>query len=404
MPVFFYKARDVRGQKVTDTLEAESPEIVVEQLWQQGYCVTALNPCPLDSKLKPSLLSIKRVRLSELVIFTRQFEVLLRAGVPMNRALWVLQRQTTNRWLKAILTQVQKEVQGGNPLHLALAAHPSVFSTLYVEMVKAGEQGGILEQVLDNLARTLQKELDLRNKIRAALLYPGLLVFLALVVVVFLVTVILPGFIFTLEQMGTSIPLPTRVIMGLSRWLREFFWFLAAGTGIVGCGLIWYMQTPKGKYRRDQLLLQIPVGGKLFLRIATARFTGLWSALLACGIPVIQALEIVEGTVTNQVLKEALMRARQAIIEGGSMAYLLYSTGVLENMAVQMIAVGEESGELEKMLAQVAEYYESVVNSKVATLIPLFEPALILVVSVIVGFVVLSIFLPVLEVMYTVEF
>ena len=401
MAVYVYKARDIDGKLLTGILEAENKESVVKLLLKKGYFVTGVQPrITSGPRINLVLPWRAKVRLRDIVIFTRQFSSMIKAGIPLNRTLQVLQQQTSSRSLQDIVFQVQKDINRGLPLYLALTKHPAAFSPLYVEMIKTGEMGGMLEQILNKLAITTQKELDIRGKIRAAILYPIMVVLIALGVVVFLVVIVLPGLVNSLVQTGISLPLPTQILLSVVGVARSAYWLLIGG--MVGLFIFgkWFRRTPSGGKLIDQVILKIPVFGKLFSQAATARFASAFSALMSSGVPVLQAMEIVEGTVTNRVFSAALANVRQSITEGGNITFPLASVGLFPPMVIQMISVGEETGNLDTMLAHVAEYCENDVNITVTTLIPLIEPLLILIVAIIVGFIVLSVVLPMLEIMY----
>ncbi len=400
MAVYLYRARDSLGKKLTGVLEAENQSAIVDSLTQRGYVVTRIKPklSPLPG-LEQKWLGSGSVRLRDLVVFTRQFSSLIKAGIPLNRALQVLQQQTANRRLQKIVSEVQKEINRGLPLYAALSQHPKAFDKLYVQMIKTGEIAGILDSILQRLADVTQKELALRSKIKAAVLYPLMIVLIALGVVTFLIVFVLPNFINTFLHSGMSLPLPTQILLSIASFLNNHFWLLPAG-GLLGWLFgRWFRQTQRSGMLLERFIFKVPVLGNLVSQITTARFASALAALLSSGVPVIQALEIVEETVTNRVFKAAVTQIRQSITEGENLAAPMLNAGFFQPLLIQMISVGEETGNLDAMLVQVAEHCENEVNLTVAALIPLIEPLLILIVAAMVGFIVLSIFLPMLGMM-----
>ena len=400
MAFYSYQARDPQGKRLTGVLEAENLGAVVDSLSQKGYLVTRIKPkLSLLPSLEGKWPGSASVKLRDLVVFTRQFSSLINAGIPLNRTLPVLYQQTASRRLQKIVSEVQKEINRGLPLYVALNQHPEAFDKLYVQMIKTGEIAGILDSILQKLADVTQKELTLRSKIKAAVLYPLMIVLIALGVVTFLITFVLPNFINTFLHSGMSLPLPTQILLSIASFLNNYFWLLPVG-GLLGWFFgRWFRQTQSGGILLDRLVFKVPVFGKLASQITTARFASALAALLSSGVPVLQALEVVEETVTNRVFKAAVAQVRQSITEGENLAAPLLSAGFFQPLLIQMIAVGEETGNLDAMLVQVAEHCENEVNLAVAALIPLIEPLLILIVAAMVGFIVLSIFLPMLGMM-----
>ena len=400
MAYYLYRARDSQGKKLTGVLEAENQAAVMDSLAQKGYVATRIkSKSSRLSKLEGSWHGSGSVKLRDLVVFTRQFSSLIKAGIPLNRTLQVLQQQTASPKLQKIVFEVQKEINRGLPLYAALNQHPGAFDKLYVQMIKTGEIAGILDSILQKLADVTQKELALRSKIKAAVLYPLMIVLIALGVVTFLTVFVLPNFINTFLHSGMSLPLPTQILLSIASFVKNHFWLLPAG-GLIGWLLCrWFRQTQNGGMLVDRLVFKVPVFGNLMSQITTARFASALAALLSSGVPVIQALEIVEETVTNRAFKAALAQVRQSIMEGENLVAPLLSVGFFQPLLIQMISVGEETGNLDAMLVQVAEHCENEVNLTVAALIPLIEPILILIVASMVGFIVLSIFLPMLGMM-----
>lgn len=403
MAIYGYEARDAKGNKLKGTLEAETQEALVEQLFKQGFFVvrvTTHDSAHGESSLK--LIGRKSVGLRDLAIFTRQFSIMFKAGIPLDQILRTLQHQTANRALSEVLFKVHQEVNRGEPLFAALAKHPAVFNSLYVAMIKAGEMGGILDVILDKLALIIQKELDLKGRVKAAVFYPGLLIVFAVIVISFFVLGVVPSLVSASRQLGVELPAPTQFLIFFHQTVRDGFWLIAGGFISLIALLKWFYHTQKGKVLTDQFLLNLPIMGKLILRVETARFAGILSALISSGIPLVQALEIVEGIITNRVIGRAVAQVRQRITEGDRMAIPLASVGVFEPMVIQLVSAGEESGELEKMLTSVADYCQMEVENVIAIATPLLEPVLIILITILVGLIVLCTVMPMFDVMNTI--
>ncbi len=401
MPTFTYIARDKSGQQVEQTQEAPSKDALIKSLRDQGLYVSSITE-QKTSKIAKRGKGFrfgfgKRVGLKDLAIFCRQFATMINAGVSLVRCLDVLEQQSSNVSLKEIIRDIQKEVEGGATLSRSMAKFPRVFSELAVGLVRAGEVGGVLDETLERLAGFLEADLALRQKIKSSMTYPVLVLFVAIGIVTFLVTFILPKFLQLFLDLGmeaSDFPAPTRFLMNVSNFAISK-WYIMIGIVVglwVAIGRI--KRTKTGKRYYDTIMLKLPVFGSLNHKVAVARFARTLSTLLASGVPILQALETVAGTVANDIIADAILLARASIREGDTIADPLTESKMFPPMVVQMITIGEETGQLDNMLEKVADFYEREVDSAVESLTSALEPVMIVSLGIIVGFIVISMFLP----------
>ncbi len=397
MPVFAYEATDKAGQKVSSQIEADSKEIAVRELKGQGYWVTTLTEVTTEKKKKAGggFGLFKRVGLKDLSIFCRQFATMINAGVSLVRCLDVLEQQSTNVNLKEIIRDIQFEVEGGATLSRSMAKYPRVFSNLAVGLVRAGEVGGVLDETLERLAAFMESDMELRRKVKSAMTYPVIVVFIALGIVIFLVTFILPKFAALFKELGvTEFPLPTRILMATSHFITSKWWLCILIVLALFAALNRLKRTKTGKRYYDTIKLKVPVFGKLNHKIAIARFARTLSTLLSSGVPILQAMETVAGTVDNDIIADAILLSRASIREGETIGEPLEQSKMFPPMVVQMITIGEETGQLDSMLSKVADFYESEVEATLSSLTAALEPVLIVVLGFMVGFIAISMFLP----------
>jgi len=327
-------------------------------------------------------------------VFFRQFSTMVNAGLPMIRALSVLEAQTENPRLQQIVGQVRTDVQEGTSLSEAMARHPRAFSTLHVSLVRAGEVGGVLDEVMQRLAVFTEKDVELRNKIRAAVTYPLAIFVFAMGIIFFLVFFILPQFIGFFEGLGLVLPLPTRIMIGSTRFLTRF-WYLIIVASAVGVYLLrGYIRSTQGQWTMDRLKLRVPIFGALVRKVVIARFSRTFATLISSGVPIMQALEVVGHATGNRVIMEAVDNVRNSIREGESITVPLQASGFFPPLVVQMTSVGEETGRLDEMLGRVADFYEAEVTTTLDQLTSILEPILIVFLGGIIAFIVLSFYLP----------
>src|SRR5215203_2372350 len=394
MAQYTYRALDKQGEIVQDKLEGSGELAVAHELRQQGLLVIDVKE--QSAAQKDILAPFKGIRLSDLVVFSRQLATMINAGLPIVRALYILSEQTENPKLNDAVVAVRKDVEAGLSLSESLGKHPKVFSRLYVEMVKAGEVGGILDDVLLRLADQLERDQDLRRKIRSALTYPAVVLVLAVLAASFMLIFIVPVFAGVYQDLGGTLPLPTRICMILSDILTSFWGILLYAAMGAGVYLFFrWKKTESGRKVWGRAVLRIPAKiGDVVQKATLARFARTLGTLSAAGVPILQAIEITATSSGNWVVEKALLKSRDAIREGMPIYKPLEEEPVFPPMVTRMIAVGEETGDMDGMLTKIAEFYESEVDAAVKALTSIIEPLMIVVVGAIVGFIVISMYLP----------
>jgi type IV pilus assembly protein PilC len=403
MATFTYKARNRQGEILEDQIDGADTMTVASQLRQQGLLVIDVKEQGVAQKdiLEP----FKKVKLGDLVVFTRQFATMINAGLPIVRSLYVLSEQTENAKLKEVVVAVRKDVEAGLALSEALEKHPKVFGKLYVEMVRAGEIGGILDGVLLRIADQLESDQELRRKVKSAMTYPTVVLILAILASSFMLIFIVPVFARMFEDLGGTLPLPTRIAMGLSDILTSIFgvFVYAALIGGVFAFLRW-KNTENGRRIWGRVSLRIPFKiGDVIHKVALARFARTLGTLSAAGVPILQALEITATSSGNWVMENALLKARDAIRQGIPIYKPLEDEPVFPLMVTRMIAVGEETGDIDGMLTKIAEFYESEVDATVKALTSIIEPLMIVVVGGIVGGIIIAMYLPMFRIFELIE-
>jgi len=407
MPTFTYVAKDQTGKIVKSSSEAENEKILVKRLREQGYWVTGVKrargaaAAKEGAPAKKPLISFGRVKLGDLTIFCRQFATMINAGVSLVRCLAVLENQSTNVKLKEIIREIQTQVEGGATLSKSLMKFPKVFSNLFMGLIRAGEVGGVLDETLERLAGFLEADMNLRRKIKSAMTYPVLVLFVATGIVLFLMTFILPKFMQLFEELGIGedkMPAMTIMLKHMSDFLLKRWYLVLAGVIAFSMAFKAYTNTKMGKRQWDWVKLRVPVFGKLNHKISVARFARTLSTLLTSGVPILQAMETVAGAVGNEILQEAILNARTAIREGERIGDPLEKSGLFPPMVVQMISIGEETGALDQMLSKIADFYEQEVEATLESLAAALEPIMIVILGFIVGFIVIAMFLPLIAV------
>jgi type IV pilus assembly protein PilC len=405
MPTTYaYKVRDREGKMAAGSMEAESEEAVVSRLRQMGFApvsVEAEKGAGLKTEVK--LPGAGRVKLKDLAVFSRQFATMINSGLSLLRALTILGEQTGNKRLAEVVSLVRAEVEKGTSLSAALARHPKIFNRLYVSMVRAGEIGGFLDQVLIKVAETFEKEVELRGKIRSAMTYPVVVFAMVLLIVTAMLIFIVPTFEQLYESLGGTLPLPTRILIGASQGVRRYFLLVLLAVGVAVFAFRRWKATPAGRYRIDQFKLKVKVFGPLFHKTALSRFSRTLATLIRSGVPILQALEIVAETVNNGVISRAVRDVQDSVREGESLATPLAKHPTFPAMVVQMMAVGEETGALDTMLSKVADFYDQEVEAAVASLTSMIEPILIAVMGAAVGGMVVALYLPLFNIINLVK-
>jgi type IV pilus assembly protein PilC len=396
MPNYQYSIRDATGAVLGGTSEAENEDILRRRLTEQGFTVVDIKQVKSTQKKVGGFGGVKK---TDLAVMCRQFSTMIDAGVNLVRCLSVLAEQATNPKLKAILNDIRSEVEGGQTLTRSLEKYPNVFDRLFIGLVNAGEVGGALEESLQRLSMFLEKDVELRRKVKSAMTYPTLIMCFAVLVVLGLMTFILPKFMVLFDDLGIKdLPGPTALLKASSDFLmHKWYWMLIFLVGFV-VALKLFVKTKVGRRTYDRIKLKFPVFGKLSHKIALARFARTLATLLSSGVGILQAMETVAGTVSNDIIADAILSARASIREGERIGEPLARSKLFPPMVVQMISIGEESGSLDPMLSKVADFYENEVDSAVASLTSAIEPVLIISLGVVVGFIVISLFLPLIAV------
>lgn len=401
MPVFSYTFKDATGGLQKGTAEAETEAVLRKRFEEQGFTITEVTVIKGGKKRARSY---GKVKLANLAVFCRQFSTMVDAGVSLVRSLDVLSRQTQDPKLKKILMDLGERVEGGESLSRAMQRHPKTFNNLFIGLIRAGEVGGVLEETLQRLAHFLEKDVELRRKVKSALTYPILVMIAAIGIVTFLVTWVVPQFASLFVDIGLKedeFPAPTQFLIDLSRLFTHNWWILIIS--LVSILVAWklFVGTRFGRRTADRVKLKVPVFGKLHHKICMARFSRTLGTLLTSGVPILQAMETVAGTVGNTIMSDAVMEARAKIREGDRIGDPLEASRLFPPMVVHMIGVGEESGSLDFMLQKIADFYEAEVEATLQSLTAALEPVLIVMLGFVVGFIVISMFLPLIKVIET---
>jgi len=403
MPIYAYKGLTAQGRAVAGVLDAESPKSARLSLRRTGIFPTALDeeqatrPAAVASAASEVARLFERVSAQELALLTRQFATLARAGLPLVDCLGTLIEQMERAPLKRVLSHVRQQMREGRSLAEALQAHPRVFSDIYTNMVRAGEESGALETVLARLAEYSEGQARLLRTVQSALTYPLLMVVVASAILIFLLAYVVPQVTRIFGETGQALPLATRILIGLSSFVAGYWWVfgLLGAAGALGCARL--LRLPKARAWYDRTLLRVPWIGRLLQRLSVARMARTLSTLLASGVPILTALHIAAHVVSNTVLRRSLEEARASVQEGESLAAPLKRSGLFPALLIQMIAVGERSGELESMLSRAAEAYDEEVAASLSRLTSILEPLTILVMGGVVLFIVLAILLPIFQ-------
>lgn len=396
MSSFVYAAVDHNGKSVKGKIEAENEQLVLAKLHEQQYHVLNVTEDKHAAKTGPTT-SSKKVKLANMVVFSRQFATMIDAGVAIVRCLDILENQTKDPALRPVIAACKKDVKGGLSLTDAFAKHPNVFSRLYVNMVKAAETGGILDKILDRLSAFLESEQEIRGKIKGAMIYPILVLVFAMMMVVGLLLFVLPKFKEIFDSMNVEMPPATRLLFGLSGFTQRY-WYIGLALSIGGFIFYkWYSKTDSGAWQIDRLKLKLPVVGELVQKMAISRFSRTFATLIAAGVPMMRSLEIVGETSGNRVIAHTIESARNAIREGQKISTPLAASNLFPGMVTHMIDIGEETGRLSEMLAKVSDFYDSEVENAVKTLTSLIEPCLIVAMGSLVGFIAVSIMGPIFK-------
>ena len=397
MASYAFKAVDLAGLPARGEVEADSKQAVADQLRERGLVV--LDIADQAKSLDINLELFQRVKARDLTVMTRQLATMVSSGMTILRALYVLEAQTESKLLAAALLGVRKDVEAGLALSDALERHPKAFSPLYVAMVRSGETGGMLEDALQRIAHQLERDDSLRRQVRAAMIYPGVIVSFAILILIALVAFIVPVFEKVFKDFGGKLPAITKLTVGVSHAFTSYWYLIIAGVILAAVGFHRWRKSDWGRPQWDAFRLRIPFRiGDIVQKVSLARWSRTLSALMGAGVPILQALEITGQTGGNKVIERAMANVTTSVKAGGTLAAPLRESPVFPAMVVHMIGVGEETGALDHMLTKVADFYEDEVNAAVKALTSILEPVMIVVVGGIVGFIVISMYLPMFKV------
>jgi type IV pilus assembly protein PilC len=393
MAVFVYQGRTASGNQ-NGEIEAPDRSAAVGELRRRSILVTKIAE---KSAPKMSFKFGGKVKDKEMAIFTRQFSTMIDAGLPLVQCLNILAEQSESKTLRSVTGQVARHVEAGSTLADALRRHPRTFDDLFTNLVEVGEAGGILDVVLQRLAAYIEKAAALKRKVKAAMVYPCAIIGVALLVVIFMLTFVIPTFAQMFKDLGADLPLPTKIVMILSDFVRSYILLIIAGMIGAVMALRSYYRTEGGRATIDALMLKTPVFGTLVRKVAVARFTRTLGTLVQSGVPILDGLRITARTAGNKVVEKAVLQCRAAVTEGKTLADPLRTSGVFPPMVTQMISVGEQTGALDAMLSKIADFYDDEVDTAVSTLTSLLEPIMIVFLGVVVGGLVVAMYLPIFK-------
>jgi type IV pilus assembly protein PilC len=392
MALYSYVAKDNQGMRLTGLIESSSEQDAIATLHKRNLIVISVK------EEKARKIAEGAVKLDDLVIFSRQLATMVESGITLVQALSILSEQAESKTLSGVTLKIKEDIESGSSLYEALNKHPKIFSNLYVNMVKAGEASGLLDEILDRLAGYLEKSSALQRKVKSSLVYPVVVICMAVLITIVLLVKVVPTFKGIFASLGGTLPLPTQVLILISDTLRRFFPFVVGAFVILGFAFKKYIDTPRGRYQLDTALLRMPLFGPLLRKVVVAKFSRTLSTLVRSGVPILNALEIVGKTSGNLVVEEAVMNARTSIKEGEPIADPLSKSGVFPPMVVRMISVGEQTGQLEKMLTKIADFYDEQVDAAVSGLTSMIEPVVIGFLGIVIGGIVIALFMPIFKI------
>src|SRR5512135_715212 len=393
MPLFEYTARNLKGDLVKDQVDLPSKDDVIAHLRKNRLVVVQVRQAPASVSLGG--LFKKGVKTRDVVIFTRQFATMINAGLPLVQALDILAQQTENKVLAGVTRQVVYDVESGQTLADALRKHPRAFSDLYVNMVAAGEAGGILDTILQRLAQFLEKNDAIIRKVKGAMVYPAVIMSVAVIAVTVLLIFVIPTFQNMFAWVNLELPLPTRIVIGASNVLKHYWWVIIGVVAFAVVSINRYYKTAAGRLQIDSMMLRFPVLGDVLRKSAVSRFTRTLGTLISSGVSILDGLEITAKTSGHRVIQDAIMESRASIAGGETIAAPLKKSQVFPPMVISMISVGEQTGGLDEMLTKIADFYDEEVDAAVEALLSLMEPVMIVLLGVVVGGMIVAMYLPI---------
>ena len=397
MSTFKYVAKNKDSRTVAGKIAADNKTAVIEELRKREFVIISIDEIK-EAVAKQKTFRSKKVKADEIVIFSRQLATMVDAGIPIMQAIDALQEQVTHPTFKRVLISIRDDIQHGNSLSAAFAKHPAVFDSLYVNMIKVGETGGVLSKILDRISSYLEKTLRLKRKVQAALIYPIVVVCMAVIITVILLVKVVPTFAGIYASFNRELPAMTQLLITISNILRHYLLFLVGGIVVIVVGLKQWHKTPQGALIIDRSVLRLPIFGSLLRKVAISRFSRTLATLIQSGVPILESLEIVGKTIGNRLLELVVEDVKTSVREGESLAAPLSKSGVFPPMVTRMIGIGEKSGQMEKMLLKIAEFYDDQVDAAVDGLTSIIEPLIIGFLGIVIGFIVIALFLPIITI------
>ena len=394
MPTYTYKARTSAGELVKGKIESSGEQIILKSLEKQGVYPIEVKEIRGGGRSRPIFKKQKKIKNDERILFTRQLEAMLKAGVPLTGSLHALSGQTESETLRDILVTVRKDIEGGLTMTQALRKHPGLYGELYVNLIHAGEQAGLMDEMLERIGDLLEYDAETKARIKQATFYPGLVIGELSLAFAVIIKFVFPRFKALFSARGADLPLPTKIMIMVSDVAESYWIHFLVGAGLLVLFVRWYRKTPGGKTLQDRWLLRVPIFGGLILKILMSRFARILSALLDSALPILRALEIVERTIDNVVVKREIEAMRAGIQQGKGIVEAIPADGVFPPAVVKMLEVGEMSGSLDQMLRKVSEFYDRQVDYLIKNLTTIIEPILLVVLGVSVLFIALAVFLP----------
>jgi len=395
MATFVYKVRDRKGKAFTGNMEGENREVVASRLQEMDYFITSVSEKKKNILFSNQTTLFQNIKLRDLTIFYRQFSTMVNAGLTLVNSLDILTEQVENKALSNIIKIVKSDIEAGFTLSNAMAKHPQVFSELYISMIRAGEVGGVLDEILKKIADLMEKEFAIKQKIKSAMAYPSFVIGAAALMTIFMLTFILPQFVGVFAQFGGELPALTQFFVTLTYLFNKYWYIFFMVIGGLTFAFLAYVKTTNGKLNFDKFKLSAPIFGEINRKGAIARFTRIFGTLIKSGVPILEALSVSSNAIGNLVISKAVLDAKIKIKEGQSISGPLAASGVFPPMVTQMIMVGEESGELEEMLVNVANFYDQEVDRTVEKLTAIIEPLMMVFIGLTIGTMIIAMYLPI---------
>lgn len=398
MALYKYVAKNASGQTVTGILDAPDRNTLIGKIREKDLVIVSITETKEAIQQKRAFFGGKSISIDDMVIFSRQLATMVDAGIPLVGALHILGEQMENKTFSDVILKVRDNVETGSSLSDAFSKHPKVFSSLFVNMVKAGESSGMLDEILDRVATYLEKTSALQKKVKAALIYPAVITTMAIAITIILLVKVIPVFKDIFAGFGAALPKPTQILIDISDIMRKYFFFGIGLTAVMIFLFTRYINTEKGRLKLDTIMLNMPIFGILLRKVAVSKFTRTLATLVKSGVPILSSLEIVGKTSGNKLIEMAVGTIRSSIREGENIAEPLAKSKVFPPMVVRMVSVGEQTGELEKMLSKIADFYDAQVDAAVSGLTSMIEPLIIAFLGVVIGTIVICMFLPIFQI------